>query len=175
MRDVHRCVLRLATRPDSTVLLQVFMTRSGVRNAVMQTAWPAMLLAGSSFNSLRPLSLSLAQVGSVTHSVNTDQRRIPLYTTSYSGKKYHFDLPGDPGIIVPGMWWIFAIDPNGVPSVGSQIQVSSNLPPSPGSEVRLVESSMLMCIRAVFSDCWVASNACTHTRPCIRAGTGQPC
>ena len=75
--------------------------------------------------SLRLLPHPLAQQGSTTHTVNTDQRRIPLNSTSSSGTTYYFTLPGDPGIIMPGLWWIFAIDPDGVPSVGYQIQVTS--------------------------------------------------
>ena len=50
--------------------------------------------------------------------MNTDQRRIPLTPTAVGVNSYSLALPSDPGIIIPGMWWLFAIDPAGVPSVG---------------------------------------------------------
>ena len=56
--------------------------------------------------------------------MNTDQRRIPLNSTMSINTTYYFALPADPGVIVPGMWWFFAIDPNGVPSTGSQMKVT---------------------------------------------------
>ena len=58
------------------------------------------------------------QQGSTTHCVDTDQRRIPLPPAVVGANSYSLALPADPGIIIPGMWWLFAIDPAGVPSVG---------------------------------------------------------
>ena len=66
---------------------------------------------------------SCAQQGSTTHCVNTDQRRIPLTPMTVGPNSYLLALPTDPGIILPGMWWLFAIDPVGVPSVGFQMLV----------------------------------------------------
>ena len=68
-------------------------------------------------------SLPPAQIGSTTHTVNTDQRRIPLTPSAAFGTTYMFALPGDPGILLPGMWWFFAINPAGVPSPGFQFRV----------------------------------------------------
>ena len=69
------------------------------------------------------VSLPPAQIGSTTHTVNTDQRRIPLTPTSSFGNTYMFALPGDPGILLPGMWWFFAINADNVPSPGFQFRV----------------------------------------------------
>ncbi|GKU06886.1 sialidase-1 [Fusarium langsethiae] len=67
---------------------------------------------------------SLVRYGSATHTVNSDQRRIPL-TLSDAGKNtYSFQVPSDPGIALPGYWMLFVMDKNGVPSVASTIKVT---------------------------------------------------
>ncbi|WP_307073320.1 galactose oxidase-like domain-containing protein [Arthrobacter pascens] len=68
---------------------------------------------------------SLMRMSTVTHSVNTDQRRIPLTATSVSGNTASLKLPADPGVLVPGKYLLFAMDGNGVPSVASTIQIGS--------------------------------------------------
>ncbi|KAI8635328.1 hypothetical protein F5Y19DRAFT_482569 [Xylariaceae sp. FL1651] len=67
-------------------------------------------------------SFSLVRYGSTTHTVNTDQRRVPLTTTA-SGLTYTATLPTDPGVLVPGYWMLFAINSAGVPSVATTIKV----------------------------------------------------
>ena len=52
---------------------------------------------------LSSMLLSLAQQGSTTHTVDTDQRRVPLHSTMSLANTSYFTLPSDPGIIVPGM------------------------------------------------------------------------
>ena len=69
-------------------------------------------------------SFSLVRYGSATHSVNTDQRRVPLTPASVVGRKYSVNLPSEPGVLVPGYWMLFAIDSAGVPSVATTIRVS---------------------------------------------------
>ncbi|KAL8916958.1 MAG: hypothetical protein Q9172_006042 [Xanthocarpia lactea] len=63
---------------------------------------------------------SLVRYGSATHSVNTDQRRIPLTPTA-SGLSYTVTVPSDPGVALPGPWMLFALDSAGVPSVAKTI------------------------------------------------------
>ncbi|PNS18299.1 hypothetical protein CAC42_7668 [Sphaceloma murrayae] len=66
---------------------------------------------------------SLVRVGSSTHTVNTDQRRVPLTATNGTGTTYSMALPTDPGIVLPGYWFLFALV-NGVPSVSKTILVT---------------------------------------------------
>ncbi|KAF4967788.1 hypothetical protein FSARC_4721 [Fusarium sarcochroum] len=67
---------------------------------------------------------SLIRYGTATHTVNSDQRRIPL-TLSGAGKNaYSFQVPSDPGVALPGYWMLFVMDKNGVPSVASTIKVT---------------------------------------------------
>ncbi|KAI2635520.1 hypothetical protein GGS21DRAFT_539100 [Xylaria nigripes] len=68
-------------------------------------------------------SFSLVRYSTVTHSVNTDQRRVPLSITGVSGSTYVVSLPSDPGILIPGYWMLFAIDGAGVPSVATRIKI----------------------------------------------------
>ncbi|PSN59805.1 galactose oxidase [Corynespora cassiicola Philippines] len=67
---------------------------------------------------------SLVRFGSSTHTVNTDQRRIPL-TPSGSGTSYTITIPGDAGVALPGHWFLFAINSAGTPSVARVIKVTT--------------------------------------------------
>ena len=69
-------------------------------------------------------SWSLIRFGSVTHSVNTDQRRIPLTATTTSGFTYTLNVPSDSGIALPGYWMLFALNSAGVPSIAKTIRVT---------------------------------------------------
>lgn len=70
------------------------------------------------------VKFSLIRIGSVTHSINTDQRRIPVSTTTQSGTQYSFTLEKDSGILLPGYYYLFALSSTGVPSVAKTIQVT---------------------------------------------------
>jgi galactose oxidase len=65
---------------------------------------------------------SMVRFGTATHTVNTDQRRIPL-TSSGSSTSYTVTIPSDPGVALPGYWLLFAFDLNGTPSVGKIIKL----------------------------------------------------
>lgn len=68
-------------------------------------------------------SFSMIRMSSTTHTVNTDQRRIPLTPTGTAGTTYTFTVNADPGIAIPGYWMVFAMA-GGVPSVSQQLQVT---------------------------------------------------
>jgi galactose oxidase len=68
-------------------------------------------------------SFSLVRMGSVTHSVNTDQRRIPLTASAVNGTTYTLPIPSDPGVTVPGYYMLFAMDAGGVPSVAATVKI----------------------------------------------------
>ena len=65
---------------------------------------------------------SLIRLGSTTHTVNTDQRRIPLFGTN-NGNTYTLSLPTDPGIFLPGYYMLFAMNAQGVPSLAKYVWV----------------------------------------------------
>lgn len=68
-------------------------------------------------------SFALIRHGAVTHSVNTDQRRIPLKPTG-SGGSFTVTIPSDPGVALPGYWFLFALDSAGTPSIAKTIAVT---------------------------------------------------
>ncbi|KAN0068720.1 copper radical oxidase [Elaphomyces granulatus] len=67
-------------------------------------------------------TFSLIRIGSVTHSVDTDQRRVPLTPTLGSAGAYTLSLPADPGVLMPGYWYLFALA-CGVPSEAQTILI----------------------------------------------------
>lgn len=68
-------------------------------------------------------NFSLVRLGTSTHTVNTDQRRVALTSTG-SGTSYTVSIPGDPGVVLPGDWFLFAIDAAGTPSVAKVVRVT---------------------------------------------------
>jgi galactose oxidase len=67
----------------------------------------------------------LVRYGEATHTVDNDQRRIPLQISSAAGNTYQLAIPADPGIALPGPYMLFAIDANGTPSVAATIAITT--------------------------------------------------
>ena len=70
-------------------------------------------------------SFALVRMSSVTHSVNNDQRRIPLSfrLADPATHTYALSVPGNPGIVLPGYYMLFALNAAGVPSVATLIKL----------------------------------------------------
>ncbi|HVV16756.1 MAG TPA: RICIN domain-containing protein [Polyangia bacterium] len=69
-------------------------------------------------------SFVLMRLSSVTHTVNNDQRRIPLAIKSTSGAtSYTLTIPADPGVVLPGYYMLFALNAQGVPSVAATVRI----------------------------------------------------
>ncbi|KAF4464150.1 galactose oxidase [Fusarium albosuccineum] len=66
---------------------------------------------------------SLVRYGTTSHTVNTDQRRIPLTLKRTGKNKYWFRIPRDPGIAIPGYYMLFVMNAAGTPSVSKTIKV----------------------------------------------------
>jgi len=74
-------------------------------------------------------SASLIRLSSATHTVNTDQRRVPLVISrlpSFKNYRYFFRIPNEPGIVIPGLWMLFVLDENGVPSIAQNVMITLN-------------------------------------------------
>jgi len=71
-----------------------------------------------------PASFALIRLSAVTHSINNDQRRIPLQVASNNGNSYTLQLPADRGIILPGYYMLFALNANGVPSISKTVKIN---------------------------------------------------
>ena len=66
---------------------------------------------------------SMIRMASTTHTVNTDQRRIPL-TATRKGNAWTMTVPDDRGVAIPGAWMLFAMDQNYVPSIAKYVMVT---------------------------------------------------
>lgn len=69
-------------------------------------------------------SISLIRLGSVTHSVNSDQRRIPLTDYKVKFGVVTARLPKDYGILMPGYYYLFAVSSKGVPSIAKSVHIT---------------------------------------------------
>ena len=77
--------------------------------------------------SSQPMKMvSMVRFGTVTHSTNTDQRRVELCgprTAACGGTEARIKVPEDPGVAVGGNWMVFAINEAGVPSVAATLHI----------------------------------------------------
>lgn len=69
------------------------------------------------------VTFSLVRMGSATHSINSDQRRVPLRSLTQSGSRFAIQLPADSGVLLPGYYYLFAMNRAGVPSLARVMQV----------------------------------------------------
>jgi galactose oxidase len=73
-------------------------------------------------------SFALMRLSAVTHTVNNDQRRIPLTiassnVTGSGPDSYVLSIPSDPGVVLPGYYMLFALNAAGVPSVSTTVNL----------------------------------------------------
>jgi galactose oxidase len=97
------------------------------------TAAPASLALGSSLTVTTNgavSSFAMIRMGATTHTVDNDQRRIPLTIAASAGTTYTLTTPSaDPGVVLPGNYMLFAIDAAGTPSMAAIVNVP--VPPAP--------------------------------------------
>ena len=67
-------------------------------------------------------AFNMLRLAALTHHHTTDQRFIPLNFQA-SGGDYALELPSNPNVLIPGFYWVFALDANGVPSQGHTVQI----------------------------------------------------
>jgi hypothetical protein len=76
--------------------------------------------------------VALVRLGAVTHSVNMEQRYVPLSFTA-GGSSVTATGPRDANVAPPGVYMLFLIDADGVPSVARMISVGTGPAPPPNS------------------------------------------
>ena len=96
---------------------------------------PATVQHGTNFQIDTPDAASIRKValvrlGAVTHSVNMEQRYLPLSFTP-GGGSLTATAPANADIAPPGVYMLFIIDANGVPSVAKMVTVGAADPPPP--------------------------------------------
>jgi hypothetical protein len=99
------------------------------------TAAPGTVSHGTSFEVTTPNAASIQKVGlirlgSQTHSVEMEQRYLPLSFTTGAGT-LTATVPANVHTAVPGIYMLFIVDSNGVPSVAKMVTLDDSAPPPP--------------------------------------------
>jgi galactose oxidase len=117
-----------ANHPDGQIFSPPYLfdaNGSLRRRPVIRTA-PTKATTGKTItvttNSATP-DFSLIRMGAVTHTVDNDQRRIPLTPVAHHGHTYELRLPGSTGVLLPGNYMLFALTSRGTPSVAKIINI----------------------------------------------------
>lgn len=69
-------------------------------------------------------AFSIVRLSSTTHTVNNDQRRLPLSFRALGGNRYAVEMPSNPGLALPGHWMLFALNAAGTPSVSTRLHLT---------------------------------------------------
>ena len=69
------------------------------------------------------LTFEALRISAATHTVNNDQRRIPLAAKPGLNNSYKLKIPSDPGVATPGYYMLFAINAQGTPSVSRVMKI----------------------------------------------------
>jgi galactose oxidase len=114
--------------PDGQIFYPpyLFNANGTARRRPAIKAAPVKATTGSTItvktNSATP-RFALIRMSAVTHSVNNDQRRIPLTPASVRGTRYTLRLTANKGVLLPGDYMLFAMSANGTPSVAKVIDI----------------------------------------------------
>lgn len=98
--------------------------RPVISSVSVTSARPGDTITVRMSNSNTGLKFSLVRMGSATHSINSDQRRIALTQVTQAASRWSVKLPSDSGVLLPGYWYVFAVNGKGVPSVAKVLQVT---------------------------------------------------
>jgi YVTN family beta-propeller protein len=124
------CGTCTTNHPDVEILTPPYLlnddgtlaTRPVIRNA------PVSAKAGDTIqvtmNTNGAHKFALMRLGAVTHTVNNDQRRVPLEITNSSGNQFSLKLPANTSVLLPGNYFLFALNQQGVPSVAQTINIA---------------------------------------------------
>jgi hypothetical protein len=102
--------------------------RPAIGSAPTSTGYGAAIdIATASPASIK--KVALVRLGAVTHSVNMEQRYIPLSFTA-GAASLTATAPANANIAPPGPYMLFIVDSNGVPSVARMVSVQAGSPPT---------------------------------------------
>ena len=123
-----------ANHPDLQILTPHYLLNSddslATRPAITEA--PTVADYGSSVSVRTDSAVSafaLVRLSTTTHTVNNDQRRVPLQFTTTGDLQYNLSIPSNPGIALPGPYMLFALSPSGVPSVAKTLRITGDVTP----------------------------------------------
>ncbi len=117
-----------ANHPDLQVLTPHYLLNADGTPATRPVinAAPATAQYGQSINVTTNgaiASFAIVRLSSTTHTVNNDQRRLPLTFRATGTNAYAVDIPTNPGLALPGNWMLFALNAAGTPSVARIVRI----------------------------------------------------
>ncbi len=76
---------------------------------------------------------NLIRLSGTSHANNSDMRFVPVPFTVTGPGEYSLTFNANPNVLIPGYYWLFALDAQGVPSLGHTVQMTrAPIDPSPG-------------------------------------------
>ena len=106
--------------------------RPTIRNVSSMDLVPGQTVSVDIDSTLDITDFAMIRLSAATHAVNADLRRVPLaFTKTGNGDTYELSLPNNQAILLPGSYWLFALDQDGTPSVGESVTVLVAPPESP--------------------------------------------
>ncbi|TNC79543.1 MAG: hypothetical protein C9356_18595 [Oleiphilus sp.] len=74
-------------------------------------------------------NFSMVRLSGTTHHLNTDQRYIPVDSIDNGDGTYRLSLNPNPNVLIPGNYFLFAVNANGTPSIAQTIQIVRSADP----------------------------------------------
>jgi len=117
--------------PDAEILTPPYLLnadgtpaqRPVITSAPTETAPNMMILVQTN---TAVASFALVRMAAATHSINNDQRRIPLPIASGNHTQgYSLHIPADTGDVLPGNYMLFALSASGRPSIAKVINIAN--------------------------------------------------
>lgn len=119
---------------------------SAATRPALSTA-PAKIGAGAAFTVTGTPGIAqfaFIKMSAITHSVNTDVRRIVLPSTEISSGTYQITAHSSLNVMTPGYWMLFGLMPSGVYSMAKVIQVDATASVSlanPGNQANTIDTA----------------------------------
>jgi hypothetical protein len=150
------CGTCATNHPDAQILTPHYLLNedgSPATRPVIQTA-PAAATHGTRIavtTDSPAASFVLVRLGSTTHTVNNDQRRVPLQFNSTGANAYSVAIPGNPGVALPGYYMLFALSESGVPSMSRMLRIGGEAAPrlaNPGPQNSTAGTHLTLALAA---------------------------
>ncbi|MEM0912237.1 MAG: galactose oxidase-like domain-containing protein, partial [Pseudomonadota bacterium] len=103
-------------------------TRPSLNNVPSASGAADMFTVTASADTTR---FSMVRLSATTHHVNTDQRFVPVQSTSNQDGTFTLTMNANPNVLIPGYYWLYALNDDGTPSIGETIQIRRDLTRDP--------------------------------------------
>jgi len=145
-----------ANQPNFEILSPPYLFNAGGSPAVRPTISSAPATVGYGRRvrvNANPgvVAFAMVRLSSTTHTVNNDQRRVPVPFRTVSPGVFELEIPSNPGVLLPGPWMLFAMNAQGTPSVARTVRVALGAAPvltNPGDQGGTVGAPVALQLRA---------------------------